>query len=313
MSADPGSKGLIPLYEGAVADEEIDELGHMNVRFYLAKALLASRTLAAAHGLDEGACRERGALLTIADVFTRHYREQLPGARLSVRGGVIGVRGDGLRLYHELWGAEGDELSATFVHELQLQDRKTREPLPVPEIVAKSASEALIDWPEHGKPRTLDLDRVPPTLSLASARSRGLAMREERVVTAEECDEDGILPASSHQDLVWGGVPTDGRAPGPPLFELPSGGKFGWATLESRALLFELPRAGTRIQSFGAEVELARKTSFRHHWVYDVERGKLLCTSSILNLAFDISARRSIEIPPELRATLETRYHPDLR
>jgi hypothetical protein len=98
-----------------------------------------------------------------------------------------------------------------------------------------------------------------------------------------------------------------------PVFETESGGRFGWATLESRSILRELPRAGARIQSFGAEVELAQKTCCHHQWVFDLDRAALLCTTSIVNLAFDIGARRAIEIPPAVREMLAARYHPDLR
>lgn len=310
---DESANPLQLLYQGVVTDEQIDHLGHMNVRFYLEKALLGTEALAAAHGLDAASCRKRGALLTLSDAFTRHYREQLSGAPLVVKGGVLGARGDRLRFYHELVNTERDELAAAFVHEVQLQERGLRRPLPIPEIVAKSAAEALVEWPEHGRPRTLDLERPPKGLDLGAARERGLAMREERVIEAGECDEDGFFRASGYQDLVWGGVPTNSRASGMPLFELEGGGKFGWATLESRGRLLELPRAGTRIQSFGAEVELARKTSCRHNWVFDVERGTLLCASSIVNLAFDIQARRAIEIPSTIRRMLEAQFHPDLR
>ena len=87
----------------------------------------------------------------------------------------------------------------------------------------------------------------------------------------------------------------------------------GWATLESRGILHALPRGGTRIQSFGAEVALAGKTSYQHHWVYDLETEAIVCTSSIVNLAFDVTNRRAIEIPDFVRETLEGRYHPDLR
>lgn len=301
------------LVEARVLPEEIDHLGHMNVRYYLEKALRATGLLATEHGVGPEAVRAMGAVFELRDVFTRHYREQLVGAALEVWGGVLAVRGDGLRIHHELRNPERDELAATFVHDLQLRRRDTREPLPLPERVAKSASDARVEWPEHGRPRTLDLDRVPTALTLETARARDLAMRRERVVTAEECDADGYFVAARYQDLVWGGEPASGRNSWMPLFDLPGGGQFGWATLESRGVLRDLPRVGARVQCFGAEVELARKTSCRHQWVFDLDTGHLLCTSSIVNLAFDIGARRSIEIPTRVREMLETQYHPDLR
>jgi acyl-CoA thioester hydrolase len=301
------------LHEATVAEEEIDHLGHMNVRFYLEKAMRATRVLAAEHGIGEPACRPLGATLELRDVYTRHYREQLVGAPLAVLGGVLEVRRDGLRLYHELVNTERDERAATFVHEVRLRDRGTRAPLPLPEMVAKSAGHELVTWPEHGRPRSIDLGSPQSTPSLEEAQRRGLATRKVRVVGEEECDAEGFFVATRYQDLVWGGEPAAGRSGwGPPVHALEGGGRFGWATLESRGVVHELPRAGVRIQSFGAEVALAHKTSLRHQWVFDRDRGTLLVQSSIVNLAFDLDARRAIAIPPRLREALETELHLDL-
>lgn len=301
------------LHEAVVGEEEIDELGHMNVRFYLVKALAGNDALVARIGLARDACDAAGAVLEVRDVYTRHRAEQMRGARLEVRGGVLGVRPGGVRLYHELVNPERAELAASFVHALVLRDRTTRAERPLPEDVAERAGAARVDWPEHGRPRSIDLDTEPPRVSLSLLRERGLAMREERVVGAGECDAEGHYVASGYQELFWGGRPIERRETDSWLIDLEGGGKMGWATLESRGLLHELPRVGTRIQSFGAEVALASKISFRHHWVFDVDREALLCTSTIVNLAFDIGARRAIEIPDGVRAGLLARYHPDLR
>ena len=114
---------LRSLLEAPVQAEEIDHLGHMNVRFYLEKAVHATRVLASAHGLNPEACRQQGAELELHDSFARHYREQLEGAPLAVMGGVLSVQTDGLRFYHELVKAELNERAATFVHALALRQR----------------------------------------------------------------------------------------------------------------------------------------------------------------------------------------------
>jgi acyl-CoA thioesterase FadM len=301
------------LHEATVAEEEIDHLGHMNVRYYHEKAMHGSAALAAAHGLGPEDCAAFGGVFELHETFTRHYREQLVGAPLEVVGGVLGVRGDGLRFYLELRNPERDERSATYVHDWRLRDAATRAPLPLPENVAQSAGASRVVWPEHGRPRTLDLDRVPPAPPLDEARRRGLAMRKERVIPAEACDAHGFHRASGHQEIFWAGEPAREGQSGPMLRDLADGGKLGWATLESRAVWHELPRVGTRIQSFGAEVELAGKVTTRHMWAYDVERGTPLVTSSIVNLAFDVTRRRAVEIPPEVRAIYESQLHADLR
>ncbi len=300
------------LHEAVVGEDEIDELGHMNVRFYLVKALEASRALAEHVGLGREAVAERGGVLELRDAWTRHRAEQLVGARLEVHGGVLDVRADGLRVYHDLVNPAKGELAASFVQAFVLRDATTRAPMPLPEDVAARAAGATVDWPEHGRPRTIDLDTKPTAPALELVVERDLAMRKPRVIGDDECGEDGVFVANRYQELFWAGEPAQPRDNDSWLIDLEGGGQMGWATLESRGVLHALPRAGTRIQSFGAEVQLAAKTSYRHHWVFDVDSRELLCTSSIVNLAFDIGARRAIEIPERVRAGLERVFCPDL-
>lgn len=299
------------LYEGTVSADEIDHLGHMNVRFYATRAMAATRALLDERGIDQDARADNRWVVGVPDTFTRHYREQLEGSRLRVMSGIIGMGEPGLLLHHELVNAESDELAATFRHRVQLLDSQSRRPRPFPTEFVEACKGRVVSWPERGKPRTIDLDALPAGLTLAEARARGLAMRHPRAIDVEECDEDGFLHFSRNNELVWGGERTE-RAGGFPLLDLDDGTRFGWATMESRHVLLDIPRVGRQIQSFGAEVQLGRKTSFRHNWVFDVESGDLVCVASSLNLAFDIGARRSIEIPPHIRAGLEADCHPDL-
>jgi len=309
------------LHEAVVGEDEIDHLGHMNVRFYLQKAIAASRVLTERLGLSRDACAEQGRVLELRDAYTRHRAEQMAGARLEVHGGVLDVRADGVRLYLDLvnpdrpgaHGSASGEIAASFVHDLALRDRATRASRPLPENAADRAGAARVEWPQRCRPRSLYLYTTPAAPSLALVREHDLAMRLERVVREDECDADGVYLPARYQELFWAGEPSKPGESGRWLVELEGGGRVGWATLESRGLLHRLPRAGTRIQSFGAEVELARKTCRHNQWVYDVETGELLCTSSIVNLAFDIGARRAIEIPDRVRAGMTARRHPDLR
>ena len=306
------TKDLQLLHEARVRPEEIDHLGHMNVRFYAEKALQGSRALVTQLGLSKERCAAEGTVLELRGAFTRHYREQLKGAELLVKGGVLDVHVDGLTLYLELLNPAREELAATFVQEMRLRDIRSRAPRPLPEMVAVEAAQAKVAWPEHGRPRTVDLSREPAELSLREARDRGIALRQVRELREDECTDEGFFPTIRYQELVWGGVPLSPQASFAPFETLPSGVKVGWAILESRGLIRRLPRAGDRIQSFSVEVEIGRKTSYRHSWVFDVDQGDLLCLSSTVDIAFDLDRRRSIDIPSETRARLEARCQPDL-
>jgi len=308
------------LHEAPVAEDQIDHLGHMNVRYYLVRSLAASRELARRVGLSPEACRELGARLEPVDVFTRHHREQLAGAVLQVRGGVLDVEADGLRLYHELVNVEDGVVAAAFVHRLMLRDLASRaRRAAVPEMAAEAAARARVEWPEHGRPRTLDLAHATPALRLEEAKARGMAMRAERIVRDDECDEHGVYEASRYQELFWmGEPPSSGTGASMRDFHgidlrTERGAPLGWAILENRGRLVALPHAGARIQSFGATVELGEKVSVRRHWAFDVGNGELLTETAMVDIAFDIEARRACAIPSAMRARMAERVAADLR
>ena len=304
---------LRKLYEGTVGATEIDDLGHMNVRYYAERGLQATANLLADNGLDADSIEAVDASIEIRDLYTRHYREQLVGAPLAVMGGALEVDEYEVRAYHELSNTQSGELAATFVHRIGLRSLDSRSKRSLPESTRKSLSDSVVGWPEHGRPRSIDLDRLPPPLSLAQAHDRGLALRFERRVLAEECAPTGFVPASRRQDLVWGGKPIPPHGGGPPMFDLEDGGRMSMAALETRSLLSESPRVGTRIQSFSATVEVGSKTTIRRAWVFDLDRERLLFSNTFVDIALHLGQRRAIRIPPELRARFEATAQLDLR
>jgi len=67
------------------------------------------------------------------------------------------------------------------------------------------------------------------------------------------------------------------------------------------------------VQSFAAELDVQAKTMLTRHWLFDVERGDLLVVFTVVNLAFDLDARRATTIPDGFRNLLESRLQSDLR
>ena len=75
----------------------------------------------------------------------------------------------------------------------------------------------------------------------------------------------------------------------------------GWASMETRVQVGELPTVGDRIQSFGAGVAVHDKVTHRVHWAFDVESGELLTAFESISMAFDITGRRPMWIPDGYR------------
>ena len=91
----------------------------------------------------------------------------------------------------------------------------------------------------------------------------------------------------------------------------PNGERMGWATMESRLRINRLPPLRTRIQSFVATTAIERKTTRSTMWAYDLAAGDVLVAFEVVNLAFDIDARRSILIPDDYVAVEQRRFHPE--
>lgn len=297
---------LATTHESTVTEDQIDHLGHMNVRYYAENARAGTRAL-----LGDLPGWGRGPFV-IHDVYTRHHREQMLGTALVVRSAILGADTDGLVLHHELAARDSGVLAATFVHRVSpLDEGGERAPLSARLIAV--ADDLAMPAPPYAAARTisLDADIVASSPSLGDALARGLAVRRERLVTAEECDAEGRYNPAMAPMLVWGGEP-EGRDTGPWLEEMPGGELMGWASMETRIQTRRLPLLGERVQSFGATVAIHDKVTHRVHWCFDVDRRELVAAFEIVNMAFDTRARRPMSIPDTHRRRELAALQPDL-
>ncbi len=293
-------------HESTVTEDQIDHLGHMNVRYYAENARAGTGALL---GDLPGWGRRP---FVVHDIYTRHHREQMLGTALVVRSAVLGADADGLVLHHELAARDSGVLAATFVHRISPLD-EGGERAPVSDRLISVAQDMAVPAPPYAATRTisLDADAVASAPTLDEARARELAVRRERLVTAEECDDHGrYIPAMAPM-LVWGGVP-EGRDTGPWLEEMPGGELMGWASMETRIQTRRLPLVGERVQSFGATVAIHDKVNHRVHWCFDVDRAELIAAFEIVNMAFDTRGRRPMSIPDGHRRRELAALQPDL-
>lgn len=289
-----------------VTEDQIDHLGHMNVRYYAQNAQRASRRFL------EGLPGWAGSRPELFDVYTRHHREQLLGSSLEVRSGVLGVDAESLTLHHELANVETGDLAATFIHRLRpTDDSGTR--LTLPDETIATAAEQLIEPPAHAAPRSIvpDHDLAAGSPTLAELQERGLAMRLPRVVGDDECDAEDRVPADLAPMLIWGGEPVE-SSDMDLTHETDDGLVLAWASMESRLRLVAPARRGMRIQAHSAVIDVHDKVIHGLQWAHDLDSGKLLVAFETVSLAFDIGARRPVSIPAPVRARLVAALQADL-
>ncbi len=303
-----------------VKPEEIDGLGHMNVRFYMERAQRANRLLLAELGVGADEGEAPGVRATQADTYVRYQREQFQGQLLSVNGGVLEATPTGLRAFYELANPARGEIAATFIIVTALTDRATGGPAPLPTETLKAAEAARIELPDHGRPRTIDL--APPRLDLTydavAARiseegSDPWSRRMKWPVPAEACDEHGNLVDTGA--LMFGGFrqpsAEEMRKHGPMTFTGDDGHRLGWASLETRMVRVSQARAGDVLSSISAEVGLHAKVRHSRRWLFNLTSGQLVSLNDNVSIALDLDARRAIDIPPSIRRQIEASYAPE--
>ena len=306
------------LQHSTVLPEEIDSLGHMNVRYYMQRMGMANESLVEALQLDPELLET--SFLRRADVYTRFRKEQFEGAQLHTRGGVIAVTDNSVQSYVEV--VNGEEVAASFIVASQFIDTENRTVRDIPNAQAIAQHANLLTLPDYAMPRSLSLTQEKPDISLSTLNARikdvlgGGMMSGRRETLIEEADVDSQGWLREDIELMF--LPfakmaqEDSSMQGPPVFETADGKRVGWAVMETRTASYGKPRLGANIAYFSADVNLAEKTRVSRRWALDTASGDLLGISDTVGLCLDLDARKAVPWPEELYAQIKTHLQPDL-
>ena len=300
---------MIEIARSSVQTWECDQMGHMNVQFYVAKADEGMLALAAALGLSARAQRSDDALLLPREQHIRFHRELRPGAPFVVTGGVVRVQSEGLVLYEEMQNIAAKTIAATFVTRAEWCDIDYRGGMPLPVEAIAKAPKLSVDIPAHAAPRGLDM--APPRSSpvLVDAESMGLITTFRGAVLPEHCDRSGYMTPRHYMGRVSDAIPnlivqTSGQDR--------SASGVGGAALEYRFVYRDFARDGDVIVLKSGLKSVSSKTYVWCHWLFNAETGECLATAEAVAVAMDLAARKAIEIPPEMRTRLEALVVPGL-
>lgn len=300
---------MIEVARSSVQTWECDQMGHMNVQFYVAKADEGLGAMAAALGLSPRALGNDRALLIPREQHIRFQRELRPGAPFVIRGGVLAAKSEGLILYQEMQNVVTQAVAATFVTRVEWADAMVHGGLPLPVAAVAKSAPLLMDLPGHGQPRGLDMAPARPAPTLKEAESLGLITTLRGAVLREHCDAHGHMMTRHYMGRLSDSIPnllaqTRG--------EDRSTSGTGGAALEYRFVYRASAREGDLIVIKSGLKSVSSKTYVWCHWIFDGETGDCFATAEAVAIAMDLTTRKAIEIPPDMRANLESRVVPGL-
>jgi acyl-CoA thioester hydrolase len=306
--------GGLEVWRGGVNTWECDAMGHMNVRFYVARAMEGLVGLASALGLS-GAFRERAnATLLVRDHHIRFLREARAGAPLHMIAGVLDVQECEARFLQLLIHSTTGELAASFQTLVTHVTARDERAFPWSESARLGSERLKIEAPDNAAPRSLGLAPSAGGACLAEAEAVNLVRLGSGAIGAGDCDVFGRMRPEVIVGRVSDGVPGLGAVlragSGEDASERPSG--IGGAVLEYRIAYLAWPRAGDRYVIRSGLAAVGDKTQHYVHWILDPETGRAWGSSEAVAISLDLAARRIVPISPADQALLRTRITPGL-
>ncbi|HMJ55495.1 MAG TPA: thioesterase family protein [Polyangiaceae bacterium] len=298
---------MIDVMRSSVNTWECDQMGHMNVRHYSARAAEGLARLAMELGFGPRKLEAAGLAVRAAGQHLRFHREMRPGAAFCLRAGVIEADEQRLRTYEEMRLVGDDVLVATIVTDAVLVQSSTFGHVPWPKEAVTRAGALAVALPAHGAPRGISGDppRSPPP---SYDEARRLVGGYLGPVTADNCDAQGFMLEAAYLARVSDGVPhffrSLRRGHAPP--------GVGGAALEYRFAYHGRPRLGDVIEMRVGLKAVAKKTIQFCHWIFDVESSRCVSTSEAVAVSLDLTTRRAIDFGDEARAELEAHVIPNL-
>ena len=157
---------FVDTWRGDVTLSECDELGHLNMRYYLSKARQARQTFFMMLGLPHSFELGTPSTVRFRECHIKFLKEARPAMSLSIQTGLLALRDTEIDLLHMMYHRDG-ELAATIVETVDHIYLRTGETFPWPKRVIASEKTHTVTCPDIAKPRGVSLDTpmIGPSLS----------------------------------------------------------------------------------------------------------------------------------------------------
>jgi acyl-CoA thioester hydrolase len=293
---------LIEVGRNSVQSWECDTMGHMNVQFYVARASEGLAALAAELGLGPNYTRVHDTAFYPIDQHLRFLRELRPGTPFTMHAGVLEAEGHSLRAYLEMRHALTEAPAATFIMDCIFAERSGLRPKSMPSGAFERVDILKTVLPAHGTPRGVSLGEPGDAPTLEYANSLNLFHTYQGVVMPQDCDTFGYMMTRAYMGRVSDAIPNllaqlIGRDRGQ--------SDVGGAALEYRFVFRKAAQVGDVLGLRSGLKSVGGKTYTFVHWLFDLDTGDIVATAEAIAVSLDLTARKAIEIPPEMRAQLE--------
>ncbi|MEO6339018.1 MAG: thioesterase family protein, partial [Caulobacteraceae bacterium] len=187
------NQGAVEVWRGGVQTWECDAMGHMNIRFYVSRAMEGLAGLAAALGLSDAFTARAASTLLVREHHIRFLREARADAPLYMEAGVVEMGETDALLLQVLRHSVSREPAATLLTRVAHASPGAGQVFAWPKRVRAAAEKLRVDIPDFAAPRGIDGGPVSSVASRERAEALGLPCGARGAVMPSECDVFGRM------------------------------------------------------------------------------------------------------------------------
>ncbi len=287
------------IYKNSVQLHEIDNLGHMNVQYYLKHCLDSCILNLKINNLISYNSNEEESFV-LEKVNIRYLYEQSLGAPFSINFYIAKIENDKILVLQEMENLETKKISSTFI--LSFKIRKQIK------MIKNKFENFIMDYPNKFKIAPsyaeirglLNINKLK--LSYAKLLDHpkifntfcGIAKNKDR-------NNSDTLDAADYMGIVSASVPNLLMMSNHSISKTNIGG----AAVEYEFYYNEFVKTGTCIKLLSGLRNIKNKTYTWSHWLIDIDKEKILAEANAVIVTMDLKTRKSVKIPNKMKVALE--------
>ena len=299
----------VEVWRGGVKSEQIDEMGHLNIRFYVAIASEGLIGFAQALGLSEAFRPGANATLIIREHHIRFLREARVRAPLHMTASIVELGETTARVLFVLWHSLTGEPAATFNTVVEHVTAKQGRAFPWTSAARARAGDLMGDLAPFAAPKSVPVGAVQSQASVARADALAMTPIARGAFKGSDCDVFGRMNADLFMGHIVSGIPQMGGGFRETVIEHtdPKPSRVGNAALEYRLIYLDWPRAGDLYVMRSGSLAIDAKGMNVIHWMLDPVTGKPWGSCQAYIVTFDLDKRKIMPVPPAAKVVLDQR------
>ena len=298
----------LEVWRGGVSPWQCDQMGHLNVRFYVAQAMEGLAGIAAALGMVGAFSPAGTSTLVVREHHIRFLKEARAGDALHMTCGLLDLGEADACLLQILRHSLTGEPAAVFQTRLVHAKATDAEAFPWSSAARELADALTVAIPEGLEARSLTPGEGGMAGTVARADQLGLHRYGAGVFGPHECDVFGRVGAHHVMARISDGAAQAIAETRRSMAEAsPDSPPIGLAVVEYRLAYLERPRAGDRYDMrSGLRFAQPRRLSWTH-WLLDPSSGRPAAVADGVLVPFDLKARKTVTLPDAGLSALQAR------